>query len=217
MNPGFLPVLTFYTLEQILQQTSDALVNLDRQLLLFINSHYNSFFDFVMYWLSDKLIWAPLYVVLLVMMYYTYRKGFWYILLLIILLVALTDQVSVVLFKDVFQRLRPCHEPELEGMVRILNGHCGGSYGFISSHACNTFGVAVFAGSLLKIKYKWILPVLLCWAATISYSRVYLGVHYPGDVLVGALVGAFIGWVIVSLFNWIQLKLKIREKAKASV
>lgn len=193
-------------MEQVLQQTSDALISLDRQIFLLINSHYSSFFDFVMYWLSEKLIWAPLYVVLLVVMYFTYRKAFWYILLLIILLVTLTDQVSVVFFKDVFQRLRPCHEPELEGMVRILKDQCGGSYGFISSHACNTFGVAVFAGSLLKFKYNWVFPVLLCWATAISYSRVYLGVHYPGDVLVGAVVGAFIGWIIVKLFRWIQLK-----------
>lgn len=196
-------------MEQVIQQTSDALISLDRQIFLLINSHYSSFFDFVMYWLSEKLIWAPLYVVLLVMMYFTYRKAFWYILLLIILLVTLTDQVSVVFFKDVFQRLRPCHEPELEGMVRILKDHCGGSYGFISSHACNTFGVAVFAGSILKIKYKWMLPALLFWAAAISYSRVYLGVHYPGDILVGSIVGVLIGWFIVKLFRWIQLKKKI--------
>lgn len=198
-------------MEQILHQSFNALQNLDRQIFLFINGHFNSFFDFVMYWLSDKLIWAPLYVVLLVMMYYTYRKAFWVILLLIILLVTLTDQVSVMLFKDVFQRLRPCHEPELEGMVRILNGHCGGSYGFISSHACNTFGVAVFAGSILKIRYRWMLPALLIWAAAISYSRVYLGVHYPGDIFVGALVGSFIGWLVVILFRYIQPRLKVRK------
>jgi len=210
MNPGYEPLLINYTLEQVLQQSLDFLQNLDRHLFLFLNGHYNSFFDFVMYWLSDKLIWAPLYVVLLVMMYYTYRKAFWYILLLIALLITMTDQVSVMLFKDVFQRLRPCHEPELEGMVRTLYGKCGGSYGFISSHACNTFGVAVFAGSILKIKYKWMLPALLFWAAAISYSRVYLGVHYPGDILVGSIVGALIGWFIVKLFRWIQLKQKTR-------
>lgn len=157
-----------------------------------------------MFWLSEKLIWAPLYAVLLFLMWNVYRKGFWYVLPLIVLMVTLTDQVSVIFFKDFFDRLRPCHDPSLEGMVRIVRNHCGGSYGFISSHASNTFGVAVFAGSLLNFRYKWILPLLLFWATTICYSRVYLGVHYPGDVIIGALVGATIGYLFVLLFFWIN-------------
>ncbi len=190
----------------IIQQIIDFLLNTDRQLFLFLNSIHSPFFDDIMWWLSQRLIWAPLYAVLLIMMWLTYRNKFWYIIPLIILLVTLTDQISVVLFKDVFLRLRPCHEPSLEGMVRIVRGHCGGSYGFISSHAANTFGVAVFGGSLLKVKYKWTFPLLLLWAATVSYSRIYLGVHYPGDVIVGGIVGALLGWIIYLLFQWIIRK-----------
>lgn len=182
----------------------DFIINLDRNLFLLINGWHSPFFDNLMFWLSEKLIWAPLYAVLLFVMWNVYRKGFWYVLPLIVLMVTLTDQVSVIFFKDVFDRLRPCHDPSLEGMVRIVRNHCGGSYGFISSHASNTFGVAVFAGSLLNFRYKWILPLLLFWATAICYSRVYLGVHYPGDVIIGALVGATIGYLFVLLFFWIN-------------
>lgn len=187
----------------ILQQTLDFLISLDKQLFLAINGLHSPLFDNVMFWLSQKLIWAPLYALLLLMMWNVFRKSFFYILPVIILLVTLTDQVSVVLFKDVFERLRPCHDPSLEGLVRIVRNHCGGSYGFISSHASNTFGVAIFAGSILRIRYKWLLPLLVTWATIICYSRVYLGVHYPGDVIVGALVGSILGYLMVLLLRWI--------------
>jgi undecaprenyl-diphosphatase len=159
-----------------------------------------------MYWFSEKLIWAPLYAVLLFLVWLQYKKAFWVILPLVILLVTLTDQVSVVFFKDVFERLRPCHEPALEGMVRILNGHCGGSYGFISSHASNTFGVATFVGLLLRQRYQWLLPAMLTWAGLVSYSRIYLGVHYPGDIIVGGIVGCLIGLLLIAIFRLILKK-----------
>ena len=163
-----------------------------------------------MFWFSEKFVWIPMYVILLVMLWNVYRKAFWYTLPLIALLVTFTDQVSVMLFKDMFERLRPCHEPELEGLVRIVRNQCGGSYGFISSHAANTFGVAVFAGNLLKVRYKWVLPVLLLWALFTCYSRVYLGVHYPGDVVVGALIGALIGYLMLLLFRFIYSGKRIK-------
>ncbi|HLN53799.1 MAG TPA: phosphatase PAP2 family protein [Lentimicrobium sp.] len=189
----------------------DFLTELDRNLFLAINGWYSPFFDTLMYWLSQKFIWAPLYAVLLFMIWKVYRKGFLIALPLIVLMVTLTDQVSVLFFKDVFERLRPCHDPALEGLVRIIRNHCGGSYGFISSHASNTFGVAVFSGTVLRIRYKWVLPVLLFWASAICYSRVYLGVHFPGDVIVGAIVGAITGYLIVLLFYWLIRKMRMKH------
>ena len=126
-------------------------------------------------------------------------------LLLSILVVSLADQSSVHLFKNVFQRLRPCHEPALEGLVHLVNNKCGGQYGFISSHAANTFGVAFLA--LLWIRKRWFTAVMLLWALLVAYSRIYLGVHYPGDVLVGGLWGAGCGALLFVLFRWTLSKL----------
>lgn len=184
------------------------LIDLDKAIFLAINGWHSPFFDHLMYWLSDKFIWIPLYAVLLFLIWKVYRKGFWITIPLVALMVTLTDQVSVIFFKDVFERLRPCHDPSLEGLVRIVRNHCGGSYGFISSHASNTFGVAIFIGSILRARYKWILPSLLIWATAVCYSRVYLGVHFPGDVIVGATVGAITGYLIALLFNFFKKKIK---------
>lgn len=184
----------------------EKLISADQQLFLLLNGMHAPFFDFLMYWLSSKLIWIPLYAWLLFHMIRENRSKVWLVVLSVAILVALTDQVSVQLFKNVFLRLRPCHEPLLGGMVRILNGHCGGQYGFISSHACNTAGVAFFSGMMLRHKFHWLLPVLLGWSAMISYSRIYLGVHYPGDVVAGMIVGVLLGLLVYTFFRIIVKK-----------
>ncbi|MFH1121756.1 MAG: phosphatase PAP2 family protein [Bacteroidota bacterium] len=186
----------------------DTLISYDQQLFLFLNGMHTPFLDFVMFWLSDKLIWIPLYGWLLFHLIRENRTKAWLIVLSVTLLVTITDQVSVQLFKNVFLRLRPCHEPVLEGLVHILNGHCGGQYGFISSHACNTAGVAFFSGMMLRYKFPWLLPVLLGWSALISYSRIYLGVHYPGDVIVGMMVGAATGGLVYSFCRFTGKKIR---------
>jgi undecaprenyl-diphosphatase len=179
----------------------DSIIQLDQQVFLILNGMHSPFFDFLMFWLSDKFIWIPLYAILLFLMIRQNPGRWWLILISIALLVTITDQVSVKAFKDVFLRLRPCHEPSLEGMVRILNDHCGGKYGFVSSHAANTFGIALFSGLMLRKRISWVLPAMLVWAGIISYSRIYLGVHYPGDVMAGGTLGAFIGWMVFRLYR----------------
>lgn len=110
-------------------------------------------------------------------------------------------------------RLRPCHNPELANLVHTINGACGGQYGFVSSHAANTFALAVFVVLVLKKHFKWMFCFMLVWATIVSYSRIYVGVHYPGDVLGGALLGSTIGFLIwktlVYFNNYFNLKLTI--------
>ena len=145
-----------------------------------------------------KVVWAPLYIGILIYLGIRYRRSFWVLLLFIILAVFLADRVSVFI-KYAVDRPRPCHETSLQGLVHMVDGVCGGMYGFVSSHASNSFNVAFL--SLMFIKRKWYTVLIIIWASTVSYSRIYLGVHYPGDVLGGAILGAFIGWGVYKLFE----------------
>jgi undecaprenyl-diphosphatase len=186
------------------------IVRLDQQLLLFLNSLNSPFWDQVMYAISGKFIWIPLYLAILIYLGIKYKRKFLVILLFIILGITLADQISVNLFKNVFQRLRPCHEPALEGLVHLVKGECGGKYGFVSSHATNSFYVALF--SLLFIRKRWFTITMVLWAAVIGYSRIYLGVHYPGDVICGSMLGALIGWSIYRLYILTDKKI-LQKKA----
>lgn len=174
---------------------------LDQQIFLFLNSLHYSFLDPVMYALSGKLIWAPLYIAIL--LYIAFRekgtKNFFIILLFILLSVLLADRGSVTI-KNLVERLRPCHEPSLEGLVYQVKGECGGMYSFISSHAANSFNVALI--SLHFVRKKWFTIFIVLWALVVGYTRIYLGVHYPGDIFFGSIYGAFTGWFVFQLYSF---------------
>jgi undecaprenyl-diphosphatase len=176
---------------------------LDQQLFLFLNSHNSPFWDQVMHLISSTVIWIPLYLAIIVTLGIKLKRKFPVLILTIALAVTLSDQGSV-LIKNSVQRLRPCHEPALEGRVHMVNGECGGKYGFVSSHACNSFMVALF--SLLFIRKKWFTCSIISWAFIVGYSRIYLGVHYPGDVICGSLLGAIIGWAVFEIYKFIEAK-----------
>ena len=165
----------------------EYLQNLDVKLFLYLNAQNSPFFDKIMLFISGKIEWVPLYLFLIFWIFYRFRKKGWLFLALTLLVFALTDLGSVHLFKNVFERLRPSRNPELEGLVHLVNGYRGGMYGFISSHAANTFGLAVFISLLFR--EKWLVISILIWATVASYSRIYLGVHYPLDIICGALWG----------------------------
>jgi undecaprenyl-diphosphatase len=182
----------------------EILKHWDTELFLALNGTHNSVFDFLMFWASNKLIWIPLYLFFLYLIIKNYKWKTVGIFIAIIVLITLADQLSVHLFKNVFQRFRPCHEPQLEGLVHIVNGKCGGQFGFISSHATNTFALAVFLIQLLGKRYKYFTISILIWATVVAYSRIYLGVHYPGDVFVGAAFGSLLGILIFFFYNRIS-------------
>ncbi len=176
----------------------DWLEQIDKSIFLFLNGIHSPMFDVVMWYISTVVLWIPVF---LFFFFYAFKKGGWPLLIIIILglavCVLLADRISVEAFKNVFQRYRPTHNLELKGLVHTFskpNGeaYLGGMYGFVSSHAANFFAITTFLVVVFsKYSKKWY--GLFLWAAIIGYSRIYLGVHYPGDVFVGAILGTVIG------------------------
>ncbi|HBE40464.1 MAG TPA: hypothetical protein DDW27_04550 [Bacteroidales bacterium] len=187
---------------------------IDQQLFLFLNSLNSPFWDSVMSAISGIIIWVPMYIAILVWIGIKYKNKFLLLLPFIILAVVVADQTSVHLFKNVFKRLRPCHEPAIREMVHLVDCYCGGLYGFVSSHAANSFNVALL--SLLLIKNRWFSVFIILWASIVGYSRIYLGVHYPADVLFGSLLGALTGWGIYNLYKISDKKLGGERDPKTS-
>jgi undecaprenyl-diphosphatase len=184
---------------------TDTILAADRTAFLAVNGAHGTAADAWMEYLSDARLWIPVYLLFLVVVKVRWGwRGLGWSLPVATLMVLCSDTGSVLLFKDTVQRLRPCHAPDLQGLVHLVNGHCGGLYGFVSSHAANHFAIATFMTGMLQRRPRWAAAVLDIWAALIGYSRIYLGAHYPGDVIVGAMYGALIGGLAYGLFRSIH-------------
>lgn len=171
----------------------DKLISLDHQIFYFINGQLqNSIFNWLCPLLRNPLTWIPLYVILFAFLVYRYKKQSVFILVFAIINVAFTDQISSSIIKPLAHRLRPCNNPFLLHPVHLLID-CGSGFSMCSSHAANHFGMAVFFSFLFSRKYKWVLYTGIIWASIISLSQVYVGVHYPSDITVGAIVGICTG------------------------
>ena len=179
----------------------EALGSLDDRLLLAVNHARGPALDAVMTFASSRLVWFPFYAALIGWLVWHFRRRAAVLLPLVVVAVALADSITSRFFKPFFGRLRPCHNPALAAQLYLPDG-CGGQFGFLSSHAANGFALAVFLLlALPRGRYRGLKIGVFLWASLLSYSRVYLGAHYPTDVLGGALVGALLGWGAAAAFH----------------
>ncbi len=176
--------------------------NLDKQWLLALNNDYSAFWDGIMVAFSEKITWFPLYLSIIYIIIRKWKKESWWLIAALILSVVIADQIASGVIKEWVARLRPSHDPSLAGQVVLVNGYKSGLYGFVSSHAANSFAIALLS-SLFFRKRTYTIFIFL-WAILNSYSRIYLGVHYLGDILGGAIVG-----ILVALFfYWLVNKFR---------
>ncbi|GAB3583948.1 phosphatase PAP2 family protein [Hymenobacter daeguensis] len=184
----------------------DALQNLDRHLVLAINHAHTPALDAAMVFASNRYAWIPGYALLITVLIDLFRRRALLLLPLVVAAVGLADSITSRLFKPFFGRLRPCHDGKLAGLLHLPDG-CGGQFGFLSSHAANSMALAVFLLLVLPAgRFRATKTLAFIWAVLLSYSRMYLGAHYPSDVLGGAAIGALLGWGAAGLYHWLVLR-----------
>lgn len=195
-------MVDYFLLQSFFQRLLQTILEWDSWLFLKINTIFtHPLLDKIFPLWRDSELWVPFYLFLIVLAIVNFGKkaGSW--ILFAIINVALTDQASSSLIKNWFARIRPCNEELLVGKMRLLLEHCSGGFSFTSSHATNHFGFAMFVFLTTRHLFgkwgKW----LFVWAATISYGQVYVGVHYPIDILFGALLGSGIGALTAGYYN----------------
>ncbi|WP_298488308.1 phosphatase PAP2 family protein [uncultured Maribacter sp.] len=187
----------------------EELVQLDKAIFLYLNNLGVSTWDSFWLFVTNKLSSIPLYVVLL---FFSYKqlgvKKTLLLLFAVVVMIGVTDQLAN-FFKYGVQRLRPCHDGEINTLMRLVKSYCGGKYGYFSAHAANSFAVAIFFTNVLKTKCKYLALFLFTWAALVAYSRVYIGVHFPLDILTGTGIGLFLGWLFTKLYIFALQKFPI--------
>ncbi|MEP3211453.1 MAG: phosphatase PAP2 family protein [Maribacter sp.] len=187
----------------------DDLLSYDKEVFLILNNLGSETWDGFWMFVTNKFTSIPLYLLLLFLCYK--QIGFKKTVLLVvvaILMIAAANGLAD-FFKYGVQRLRPCFDPEVNALARLVKDSCGGKFGYFSAHAGNTMAVATFFSILLKGKYRHIGIFLLFWAIFVGYSRIYIGVHFPLDVFSGMVIGLFFGWLFAKLYIFALLKLPL--------
>ena len=189
-----------------------SLSTIDSDLFLFLNGLHAEWMDKVMVLVTDMWVWLPLYILLIYWTVKQYGKRCWWVFLAVGVVVLCSDQLASHVCKPLFQRLRPCYNLDFQDLIHLPKGMAGGRYGFVSSHAANTFAIAAFLTPALQNYRPWPAIVLYLWAFLSSYSRIYIGYHYPGDIVCGAVLGMLIGLIIWKVFQIIQQKVGKSEQ-----
>ena len=182
----------------------EYLIDQDQKLFLYLNGLGSETWDWFWIILSSKFSMIPFYIFLVYILYKKYGWGFWKPFVFTILVVTLCDRISVECFKEVFERLRPSHEPDFVGKIRLLEGK-GGKFSFVSSHSTNVFGMSTWFILLLRSeipKIKW----MYVWAALVAFSRIMVGKHYMLDIICGGILGYIIGYSVYKLWCYLELK-----------
>ncbi|HLC82688.1 MAG TPA: phosphatase PAP2 family protein [Bacteroidia bacterium] len=184
----------------------ETLENIDRSLFLKLNGFHNETLDAVIPVLTSFPTWTPLFLLVLFFLVRKYKKRSFLFLLVIPLMIVCSDQGSNLVKKSV-KRYRPTHNTEIDMQVHTVNGYKGGQYGFVSGHAANSFAVAIMVILLLPTMSKWLKLVCIVWALLVCYTRIYLGVHYPSDLFVGACIGVASAFLMHRLFLILDKKM----------
>ena len=182
----------------------EYLNDIDADALLAVNGLHDVFQDAFWWLLTAKWSSALLLLALLWILLHQNRRHALLVLAMLVLSVVFADQVSSGLIKHLVERLRPTHDPSLESMVHVINGYRGGLYGFVSSHAANSCALAMFVS--LVMRHRLVTISMFTWTLLQCYSRMYLGVHYPGDIIGGLVVGLLAGWLVWQLMRWIECR-----------
>lgn len=202
------PLFTIGKFPDTKNRMIEELVKLDKQFFLFLNGLGNANWDGFWMFLTNKWSAIPLYFFLAFISYKQLGvKKFIVFLVMIALMILATDQLSN-FFKYGVARLRPCHDPEVSSIMRLVKSYCGGKYGYFSAHAANSFAIVSFFTLVLKTRVKYLGIILFLWASLVAYSRIYIGVHYPLDIITGVSVGLLFGWLFSKLYFFFLIKIQ---------
>jgi undecaprenyl-diphosphatase len=186
----------------------ELLDKIDKQVFLYLNSFHNEWSDTAWQTITNIPTWIPLYIFIFVVMVLVFKKDSMYMIAGMLLVVLISDQFTSSFMKPYFGRLRPCYDPQIASMVHVVKS-CGGRFGFASGHSANSFGIAIFVWLVFRHYDKSFFAMFL-WAFFVAFSRIMVGVHYPGDIMAGALVGLLFGWLVFKLTEEMYFRINLQ-------